>query len=152
MGLIPWKQLGLLDSSYLIGCLVALLIELITLVRVILGSRHKFVLTILAILIGANLAYLAKEITYINMINTGFPIKKYVILFSFGAFELLLFNVGHWMFAHKYFTMSRQAPHKLSQKEVPRGIVVCDEIINWVFLSLNALPPVLYFVGVIGFY
>jgi hypothetical protein len=79
MGLIPWKQLGLLGSSYLIGCLVALLIELITLVRVILGSRHKFVLTILAILIGANLAYLAKEITYINMINTGFPIKKYVI-------------------------------------------------------------------------
>ena len=80
MGLIPWDELYIDDYSLLAGCGLALLIELITLVRVLLGSRHKFVIKILAILIGANLAYLAREITYINEILTGFSHKKGDIL------------------------------------------------------------------------
>jgi len=65
---------------------------------------------------------------------------------------MLLFNVGHWMFAHRYFKMSRQAPYKLSHEEVPRKIVVWDEINYWVFLSVNILPSILELIGVIGFY
>ena len=74
------------------------------------------------------------------------------MFYGFLAASLLLFNVGHWMFAHKYFSMSRQLPLKLVNIKVPRIIVICDNITNWIFLSLNSIPPILYGVGVIGLF
>jgi hypothetical protein len=56
------------------------------------------------------------------------------------------------MFAQKYFSMAIQAPFKLAQTEVPRRTVVCNKIANWVFLGLNAIPPILYGVGYISYY
>ena len=72
------------------------------------------------------------------------------MFFGFAAAALLLFNVGHWMFAHKYFSMSRQLPLKLVNIKVPRFIVICDNITNWIFLSLNSIPPILTGVAGIG--
>ena len=78
--------------------------------------------------------------------------KKLEILYGFRATGLLLFNVAHWMFAYKYFYMARQVPFKLANREVLKNIVICDKITNWVFFSLNFIPPILYGVGVIGYY
>ena len=55
------------------------------------------------------------------------------------------------MFAHKYFSMSRQLPCKLAKVEVPKRIVLCDKITNWIFLTLNAIPPIVYGVSSVGF-
>ena len=41
---------------------------------------------------------------------------------------------------------------KLVNIKVPRFIVICDNITNWIFLSLNSIPPILYGVGAIGYY
>ena len=54
------------------------------------------------------------------------------------------------MFAHKYFEISRQTPFKLANKQVPRRMIICDKITNWVFLSLNCIPPVVTGVAAIG--
>ena len=54
------------------------------------------------------------------------------------------------MFAHKYFSMSRQLPCKLAKVEVPKRIVLCDKITNWIFLTLNAIPPIVYGVSSVG--
>ena len=132
---------------------MALGIEIATLGRVLLGSRHRFVIKILVMFIGGNLARLAAETVWINMLKTeDFSTKKFQICYGFGAAALLLFNVGHWMFAHKYFSMSRQLPLKLVNIKVPRFIVICDNITNWIFLSLNSIPPILYGVGFIGYF
>ena len=56
------------------------------------------------------------------------------------------------MFAQKYFKMARQTPFKLAKREVPKNIVICDQITNWVFLILNSIPPVLYGVGSISYF
>ena len=152
MGKVTREQLSFADYSKLIGCLLVLLIESATLVRVIWGSRNKLIIKILAILIGANLANCVNEITYINGLNHGFTYIQADIVYGSEAVGYLLFNVGHWIFANKYFSLSRQAPHKLAQKEVPRSTVLCDKIINCFFLSLNVLPPILLGVGFIGFY
>ena len=69
----------------------------------------------------------------------------------FNCVGLLLFNLSHWMFAHKYFEISRQTPFKLANKKVPRRMIICDKITNWVFLSFNCIPPVLAGVAAIGF-
>ena len=45
--------------------------------------------------------------------------------------------------------MAIQAPFKLAQKEVPKRTVLCDQITNWVLLSLNVIPPVLFGLGII---
>ena len=76
--------------------------------------------------------------------------KKIEILFGLNATALLLFNVSHWMFAFKYFSMSRQTTFKIAKQEVPKGIVRCDKITNWVFLSIIAIPPILYGVSEFG--
>jgi hypothetical protein len=86
------------------------------------------------------------------MLKTEFTYTKKVVYNALVAIGMLLFNVGHWMFSNKYFSMSRQAPYKLSQKEVPKSIVECDKITNWVLLSLNVIPPILFFAGYVGPY
>ena len=129
------------------------MIECVTLVRVIRGSKHEFVIKILKMLIGANLCYYAEEIVLMNMIKTEvYSNKKVATYYSIDAAAFFLFNVAHWMFAHKYFSMARQTPFKLDNKEVPKSIVKSDKIINWVFLCLNSVPPTFYGAGIIGFF
>ena len=70
MGNVVWAQLGLYDFCLLFGSGLVLVIESATLVRVIRGSRHKFVIKILAILILANLTYLAEETVKMNELKT----------------------------------------------------------------------------------
>ena len=102
----------------------------------------------------ANLAILATEIVFINLLKTNeldSP-KKNEIGYGFNAVGYLLFNLAHWMFAYKYFKMSRQLPFKLARREVPRNVFICDKITNWILLSFNSIPPILYGVGAIGKY
>ena len=104
-----WQQLGFADFSLLFGYGLALVFECVTLVRVIKGSKHRFVITILVMLIAANLAVLAEEIVFINEVKLdNFSSKTSEIYFGLDATGLLLFNIAHWMFAYKYFKMSRQ--------------------------------------------
>ena len=144
MGNHLWARLSFTELCVMFGCGLTLVIETATLVRVIRGSKHKFTLKILGMLFGANLAYLAEGALWAYMISTGFTTINLIIWSGFYATGMLLFNVGHWMFVHKYFSISRQAPFKLIHTEVPRRIVVCDQITNWVFLSLNSITAVLY--------
>ena len=102
-------------------------------------------------LVGYNLANLGQETMYINMVKTeDYSAKKLEIYFGLDATALLLFNVSHWMFAFKYFQMSRLKPYKIAKQEVPKRIIRCDKITNWVFLSINAIPPILYGVSEFG--
>ena len=71
MGNTIWQQLSFSELCKLFGCTLTLVIESATLVRVIIGSRHTFVVKILAILIIANMATLAKEAANINGRKTG---------------------------------------------------------------------------------
>ena len=103
-------------------------------------------------LIGYNLTQLASETVNLNMVNTSFTDKKLEIYDVFSATGYLLFNVSHWMFAFRYYTMARYTPYKVTQQEVPREMIRCDKITNWVFLSLNSVPPVLNGVGYIGYH
>ena len=121
------KRFDITDFSLMFGCGFSLIIECLTLVRVLKGSKHRFVITILVMLIGANLAYIANEFVFIDMLKTNdYSDDKLEICFGFLATGLLLFNVSHWMFAYKYFKMSRQIPFKISKRKIPRNIVVCD--------------------------
>ena len=145
MGNVIWGQLYFYDFCELFGSGLTLVVESATLVRVIRGSRHTFVVKILAILILANIANLAQEAVKMTEITP----KKQEIGLGFLATGYFLFNIGHWMVAEKYFSMARAAPFKIAQTEVPKSIRICDKITNWVFLSLNAIPPILYGVGYI---
>ena len=86
----------------------------------------------------------------INMQITDLSDEKWEIFDVFNALGFLLFNVSHWMFAFKYYSMSRQSSYKISKQEVPQRLLKHDRIINWVFLTLNTLPPILYGVGYIA--
>ena len=73
-----WHLFDISDFAVLFGCSTALAIEIVTLLRVLRGSRHRFVIKILATLIGGNLATLAAETVYMNMLKTeDFSAKKF---------------------------------------------------------------------------
>ena len=73
-----WHQLDISDFAILFGCSIALAIEIVTLLRVLHGSRYGFVIKILATLIGGNLARLASEAVFMNMLKTeDFSTKKF---------------------------------------------------------------------------
>jgi hypothetical protein len=104
-------------------------------------------------LIGYNLCSIAEKSVYVNMDKTGvYPYNKLKIAISLSSLGLLLFGVSHWMFAFKYFSMSRQTPYKLTKKQVPRSLVVCDKVTNWVFFSLNCLAPTRIWIGYVVYY
>ena len=131
--------------SVLFGCGLAFLVQFVTLVRVIKGSKHTFVIRILVMLMLANLAFLADETIWINELKTSnFSGKKDAIDVTCYASGLFLFNVAHWMFAQRYFEIARQVPFKLAKREVPRNVLICDRITNWVFLTLNSIPPIVF--------
>ena len=65
-----WILLDMSDFGVLFGCSATLALELVTLLRVLRGSRHRFVIKILATLIGGNLAKLGSEGYYMNMLKT----------------------------------------------------------------------------------
>ena len=85
------------------------------------------------------------------MLKNDFSDKKYEIVYGFFASGYLLFNISHWMLAFKYYSMSRQSSYKIAKQEVPQRILKHDQITNWVFLTLNTLPPILNGVGYIGY-
>ena len=115
------------EKSILLGCGIILVFEGETLVRVLKGTKHRFVVKILCMLIGYNLCSIAEKCMYISMNKKEvYPLDMLKITISLSSLGLLLFGVSHWMFAFKYFSMSRQTPYKLQKTEVPSSIVVCD--------------------------
>ena len=73
-----WHQLDISDFAVLFGFSTTLVIEIVTLLRVLYGSRHRFVIKILATFIGGNLARLGAETVWINMLKTeDFSTKKF---------------------------------------------------------------------------
>ena len=109
-------------------------------------------ITIVTMLMLANLAFLASEIVFMNELKTEKTDEKMEVFYGLRAVGLLLINVSYWMFAYKYFFMARQLPFKLAKREVPRNVVICDQITNRIFLSLNIIPPIFFGLGEIVYY
>ena len=65
-----WSELTFSDYSTWFGCGITLVIESATLVRVCRGSKHRFIMKILAMLVGYNLACLASATVYIKIFKT----------------------------------------------------------------------------------
>ena len=55
------------------------------------------------------------------------------------------------MFTHRYFSIAQQTPFKFANEKVPRRIVICDKITNWVFLAFNSITPILFGVGMVAY-
>ena len=71
------------------------------------------------------------------------------MIFASEAIGFLLFGVAHWMWGFKYFSVSRQMPFKLANEEVPKKMIKCQKITNWIFLTLNCIAPMLFGIGAI---
>ena len=108
------------DWTRLVGSAIPLFIEIATLVKVLKGSKNKFAIKILAMLTAYNLTNIVTDVLFINMTVKAENYYEFIyelckttpekcptkelqasnILTSVG---FLLFNISHWMFAHRYF-------------------------------------------------
>ena len=146
-------ELTWFDYVRIFGSLVPLTIQAATLVRVLRGSKHRFAIKILGILIGYNITNFGTEVMYrdinYNAYHGYLHQREFLISVGINCTGYILFNVSHWMFAFKYFSLSRQIPFKQAGKEVPRRIAICDKITDWVFFTLNWIAPVLLATGLV---
>ena len=114
-----------------------------TLIKVLTGSRYKFVIKLVCMLMISNVCsvipyYLAKH----WYLFSGVVLN---LLFFFArTIGTTCFNIAMWMFAFEYYSMSRKTPFLLKNFKVPKFIERQDRNLNYVMFSLNIIIPIFF--------
>ena len=111
------------DIIRILTSVIPLAVECTTLVRVLRGSKHRFAIMILVMLIGFNLTNICTEVIHLDLKikfespnalyqhcfdnPDSCPVREFQTSVIFTCIGILLFDVAHWLFAHKYFSLSR---------------------------------------------
>ena len=121
-----------LTSAILVLALSAVLI------KVAVGSRYKFVITVAGLLLVSNLALVAQLFAFIKAYpsETEANMTWVTVLVSCKFVMLICFNQGNWIFAYKYnnipSTVQMVLTNENTEKQQPKTWVV-----NIVFTALN---------------
>jgi hypothetical protein len=125
-----------------------------TLIKVCRGSKYKFVITLLVLLLLSNLSIFPYMGSFYELITKSFSNVPWfwITLDSFCGFTLLAcFNAAHWIFAFEYYSIARFMPFVLKGQDLPESKVKCDRVLNKVMLLLNiALPFLIYMIVFYG--
>lgn len=125
-----------------------ILLYVITLFKVILGSRHKMLILILIMLALNNIGVIADcemNRIIVRHNNEGQQTSKKVDLGQFLSTEVrdISFNLAHWLFAFEYYAISKLIPFVLQNRSLPEGMLIQQKLLFWAVLALNILTPFL---------
>jgi hypothetical protein len=139
MGLIKANaELTLATSSIMI------MMYLTTLIKVCRGSKYKFVIKLLILLIVSNICLLVSDWSfYIYKTRTFVGIPWFWIsLSAISSFILLVcFNLSRWIFAFEYYSISRFMPYVLKGQDLPESELKFDTKFNNTMISINVAIP-----------
>ena len=141
MGLIKTSAwLTLVTSSIIILMYIA------TLIKVCRGSKYKFVIRLLILLIVSNLCLLLSEWSfyeYKTRTFVGVP-WFWISLSAISSFTLLVcFNISRWIFAFEYYSISRFMPYVLKDEDLPENEQKFDKRLNKIMITINIAIPFL---------
>ena len=141
MGLIKANAgLTLATSSIMILMYIA------TLIKVCKGSKYKFVIKLLILLIVSNICLLVSEWSfYVYQTRTFVGVPWFWIsLSAISSFILLVcFNLSRWIFAFEYYSISRFMPYVLNDRDLPESELKFDRRLNKTMISINLTIPFL---------
>ena len=115
-----------------------------TLVKACRGSKYKFVVKLLILLILSNVALILNYLSYYWWFQTDFSNRAivWISLLSISGFLLIAcFNLSYWMFAFEYYSIARFMPFVLKGQDLPESKLKCDGAINKIMLFLNIAAP-----------
>ena len=142
----------------LISACVLVLLYSVVLTKVIKGSKYKFIIYILILLLISNVATIVYTndcqmiFELFNNPDDNINIQPWLYLQLFVVpIKDSCFNVAHLSFAFEYFKLARIMPYVLKQQDVPLKVITLDQCIFRFWLFLNILAPILEGVGEFGF-
>ena len=128
--------------------LLNIIAYLATLVKVIRGSKYKFLISQILMLTISNVGTIATifafyEIFYSTNCNDPQSRKKWLIVLSCcQAVQDGFFAVPHWLFADKYYKIGMQMPLLVQGIVIPESTKKSDRRRKTVLLWLNIVMPI----------
>lgn len=117
-----------------------IVIEVITLVKVLCGKRYKVLMAICVMLIGSNIAYLVYNSEYYVYWNEGQQNKsRGATIGTSGPIGDLLFGEAHWVLAIYYLKIATNMPLIIDGQE---DQVKDFKVLMWVGILCNAIFPI----------
>ena len=122
-----YKQWREVNFTLAITSAVLVILYTVTLIKVYVGSCYRFLILIIAILLGASLSYALSGFAICKLINLLddpdiFKFRKDLsemeswanVGFASQSFGFLLFSEAHWLLACFYFKIAKNMPRVLN--------------------------------------
>ena len=142
-------QLQTAENRYIrivfVSSIIIICFYLATLARVLKGTRHLFLVVLIVMLILSNLCSILSD-TFANVwIYDSSKKIPYLYLEAVATFVRdSTFNLAHWVFCFKYWIIAIEMEYLLDQKELSKNFVLLLHLINYVFIALDIIMPVIY--------
>jgi len=116
-----------------LGCkVVLLLLYLAVIIHAKMGSHYSFVYIVAGLMIVGESAGAAITLILFNGEYSG------ILAFLLGSIYMSTFNIGHWIFARKYYLISFEIPFIMDGKEIPETLLH-KKSVNIAFMVLCVL-------------
>jgi len=135
----PYNDIWFFTSAILVLVLCAVLI------KVVVGSRFKFVITVAGLLLVSNLAQVAQLFAFRKAYpsdETPANMTWVTVMCSCGFVNLICFNQGNWLFALKYnnipSTVQMVLTNENNKQQLPKTWVVnlVFTVFNFIFIAI----------------
>lgn len=90
-----------------------------TLVQVLLGSRYKFVIKLLVMILFCNVFIILINWSYFVMRDDYSMLPWFSLLAVSTIGRDICFNISHWIFAFEYFSIARFMPYVIKGELYP---------------------------------
>jgi len=113
-------------------------------IKVIRGTRHCFLITLIALLVGYNVSdFLANTFARVWI---GDPTKKVPNLYFqslFVFFRDSTFNLVHWIFSFKYWVIAFELDLMITNSKISEFTVKAIKYLNYLVIFLDILMPLI---------
>ena len=123
---MSWNWMTINHETYFVCTAITLLIQLITLVKLIRSGKYMEGIKITVIFMISNIALTINFFVGKKVEQGSLPL---ICVFSIATFVFSAFqNFGHWMFSYEYYNMARTIPYVLDDITPPESIVTSNRI------------------------
>ncbi len=122
-------------SNFGAKCLFGVL-YLMAIVHAKMGSKYTFVYAVAGVLMAGEFGSAAGQffLTY-----RGLAKSLPFLTFLSETFFYATFNIGHWIFARKYYLIAYEIPFVINEDPVPKDTCLHKSAVNITFMVLSVL-------------
>ena len=141
---MSWNWYRIDDWSYLICISINLLIQSMTLVKLICSGKYNEGVKITLLFMLSNIAIVFYYVSGFNL----YAERNILVNVCVNGITTLVYcalqNTAHWMFSYEYYNMVRLIPYILDDITPPESMVKCNRVQYWFWLLVNIIFAIGY--------